>query len=252
MTAERSASPQAAGARSWASLRPFNHTIEVADRVVLVASTGGAKSTLVATLTLHVPSLIALDEKGSLKLPRARLIELPAYDTLASKAEPNGYLVHVRRAIAYKENESNRLVLRPHDLDIEGFEAHDDIFHAVYERRGTILWVDEITGTGATAQRTQRWLRALAARGRTRPVGLWTCTQAPYGMTPPILRRNATYTMFGPLDPDDIADIHRPGIEIAESIPLYSGKFIVYVTGEREPYRLYIPIPDSLKGWHAP
>jgi hypothetical protein len=238
---------------AWANLPPFGHVIEGSDQVLLVASTGGAKSTLVATLTLPVRSLVALDEKGSLRLPRSRLVELPSYDATWSKGEPDAYLNVVRKAIAYRTNgDPNRVVVRPHDLDVDDFEAHDDIFHAVHERRGSILWIDEISATGATAQRSQRWLRALSARGRTRPVGLWTCTQAPYGLTPPILRRNATYTIFGPLDPDDVAGINRPGIDIAETLPPKTGRFIVYVTGERNPYRLFVPIPDQLKGWHAP
>jgi hypothetical protein len=237
----------------WSNLKPFSHVIEASDQVLLVASTGGAKSTLVATLTLPVSSLVALDEKGALRLPRSRLVELPSYDATVTKAEPGAYLAHVRKAIAYRTNgDPNRIVLRPHDLDVDDFDAHDDIFHAVHERRGSILWIDEISATGASAQRSQRWLRALSARGRTRPVGLWTCTQAPYGMTPPILRRNATYTIFGPLDPDDIAGINRPGIEIAETLPPKTGRFIVYAAGEREPMRLYVPIPDQLKGWRAP
>ncbi len=238
--------------RSWRDLRPFDHTIEGSDQVLLVASTGGAKSTLVATLTLGVSSLVALDEKGALRLPRSRLVELPSYAATLTKAEPDAYLDRVRAALRYRDNETNRIVLRPHDLDVDDFDAHDDIFHAVHERRGTILWIDEITATGATAQRSQRWLRALSARGRTRPVGLWTCTQAPYGITPPILRRNATYLIVGPLDPEDVADIHRPLIELAETLPPKSGRFLVYAAGEREPYRLYVPIPDVLKGWHAP
>ncbi len=241
-----------APARQWRDLRPFDHTIEGSDQVLLVASTGGAKSTLVATLTLGVSSLVALDEKGALRLPRSRLVELPSYAATVTKAEPDAYLDRVRQALRYRDNETNRIVLRPHDLDVDDFDAHDDIFHAVHERRGTILWIDEITATGATAQRSQRWLRALSARGRTRPVGLWTCTQAPYGITPPILRRNATYLIVGPLDPEDVADIHRPLIELAETLPPKSGRFLVYAAGEREPYRLYVPIPDVLKGWHAP
>jgi hypothetical protein len=236
----------------WANLPPFSHVIEASDQILLVASTGGAKSTLVATLTLPVQSLVALDEKGALRLPRSRLVELPSREATVEKGDPDAYLRLVREAVRYRTNEPNRIVLRPHDLDVDDFDAHDDIFHAVHERRGSILWIDEISATGATAQRSQRWLRALSARGRTRPVGLWTCTQAPYGLTPPILRRNATYTIFGPLDPDDVAGINRPGIDIATTLPPKTGRFIVYAAGEREPFRLYVPIPDQLKGWHAP
>lgn len=235
--------------RSWQALDPFDATIETHDRILLVASTGGAKSTLVATMTLPVQSLIAIDGKDALTLPRSRTIELPHSGSFATPAD---FRRRVGVLLAWREHEPNRVIVRPHPLDIDGFDAHDAIFEAAYNRRHTIVWVDEITSTGATAQRVQPYLRAIAARGRTRDVGLWACTQAPYGMTPPILRRNATYMIFGPLEPEDVAEIHRPQIEIAESIPMYSGRFIVYQVGVREPRRLYLPIPDSLKGWKAP
>lgn len=235
--------------RTWASLQPFTAAIETSDHVLLVATTGGAKSTLVASLTLPVQSLIAIDGKDALRLPRSRLIELPS---LASFPTYDEFARRVRVLLDWKEKETNRLVVRPHPLDIDGFEAHDAIFRAAYERRHTIVWVDEITSTGATAQRAQPYLRAIAARGRTRDVGLWACTQAPFGMTPGIIRRNTTYMIFGPVEPQDIADVHRTDIEIAETIPQKSGKFIVYTIGTREPARLYVPIPDALKGWKAP
>ena len=241
-------------AASWRSLPPFDHDIAGDDQVLLIAATGGAKSTLVATLTLHVPSLIALDEKDALRLPRARIVQLPSWaETVTQDAD--AYRRLVARAIAWRDEgsgESNRVILRPHVLDIDGFEAHNDIFHAVYDRRATILWVDEITATGATAQRVQPWLRGISARGRTRHVGLWTCTQAPYGITPTILRRNATYLIFGPIDAEDARDVPREGIDLALTLPRKSGRFIVYKAGERDPYRLYLPIPDQLAGWKAP
>lgn len=240
---------------SWQALKPFTAEIATSDRILLVASTGGAKSTLVATLTLPVQSLIAIDGKDALTLPRSRTVELPARSSFVDGAGRVDDAVFRRRvavALAWRENESNRVIVRPHPLDIDDYEAHDAIFEAAYNRRHTIVWVDEITSTGATAMRAQPYLRAIAARGRTRDVGLWACTQAPFGQTPGIVRRNATYMMFGPLDPDDLADIHRPGIEIAESIPLHSGRFIVYRMGEREPMRLYLPIPPALANWSAP
>ena len=243
-----------ARARSWSSLEPFSDEIRGEDQVLLIAATGGAKSTLVATLTLPIPSLVALDEKDALRLPRARIVQLPSHAATVTDTEPDAYYRLVVRAIAYRDGrgDTNRVILRPHVLDIDGFDAHNDIFHAVYDRRAVILWIDEITATGATSQRVQPWLKGISARGRTRHVGLWTCTQAPYGVTPTILRRNATYLIFGPIDSEDARDIGRSQIELAETLPRKSGRFIVYKAGEREPYRLFVPIPDVLAGWKAP
>lgn len=234
---------------SWSSLRPYTDDIPRDSQVLLVSATGGAKSTLAASLLLREPSLVAIDAKAALVLPNARIVELPAF----VPDEPERYYGDVRAALAWREgHESNRVILRPHVLDAEHFDAHDAIFRAVYERRYTVLWIDEIGATGATPQRVQPWLRAISSRGRTRGIGLWTLTQAPFGMYPAILRRNANLTIVGALDPSDVADIPRPRIEIAETIPRKSGRFLVYVAGEREPYKLYVPIPPALRGWKAP
>ena len=232
---------------SWRELPPFDGIIEHDDQVLLLAATGGAKSTLAASMLLHAPSLVALDGKDALKYPRSRTVTLPAFDE-----DPERFDRALREALRWREHESNRVILRVHPLDIESFAAYNAVFRAIYDRRNTITWIDEITATGATAMRVQPWLRAISTRGRTRGLGLWTCTQAPYGITPPVLRRNASYTIVGPLDPDDAKDIPRPGIEIATTIPRRSGRFIVYRAGERDPYRLFLPIPDALHGWKAP
>lgn len=236
----------------WTDLRPFAATIQPTEQVLVVAAQNGGKSTLVATLTLDVPTLVAIDGKGQMTLPRSRTVELRQYPTVPD--DRRVWERDIRRALAYRdgEGETNRVILRPHHLDTEGFDAHDAIFRAIYDRRGTVLWIDEIGATGATANRSQPWLRALTARGRTRGIGLWTCSQSYYGMFPAILRRNASYTLFGVLEAEDAATIRRDGIEIANSIRPRTGRFVAYAAGEREPYRLHLPIPDRLRGWKAP
>ena len=240
---------------TWNRLPPFEGTINGDEQVLLIAATGGAKSTLAASMTLGVASLVAIDEKAALKLPRSRTIELPQYRD--GEGKPSAEFTHalgvgLRWRDDRRGTEYNRVIVRPHVLDIDDFDAHDAIFRAVYQRRHTIVWIDEITATGATAQRVQPWLRAITARGRTRGLGLWTCSQAPFGITPPILRRNAHYLILGPLDPDDTKDINRPGVAITTELPRNRGRFILYHAGERDPYRLYIPIPEALRGWSPP
>ena len=244
-----SSPPEAPAA--WRSLVPFGSPIDGSDQVLLIASTGGAKSTLAATLTLHTPSLVAIDEKARLTLPGATVVELPRYDHDDSGG--SAFRSALQTALRWRpDDEGNRIILRPYVLDIEDFDAHNDMYQAVYLRGHTLLWLDEITATGATAQRSQPWLRAISARGRTRGLGLLTLTQAPFGLTPAILRRNATYIIFGPIDPQDLDGINRERIEIAAELPRKSGLFLVYRAGERDPYRLPLPIPPALTHWEAP
>lgn len=252
----------------WEDLPPFAGTIDPSDRVLLIAMTGGAKSTLAATFLLETDSLVAIDGKDALILPRARVVQLPPYADKDEAARARfdralaGALAwqtgeHVsrwRRMTGYRPAPaSNRVVIRAAPEDVDSFAAHDAIFWAIYRTRSdTVVWVDEITSTGATPQRTPPGLSAIAARGRTRGIGLWVLTQAPFGMVPGIVRRNAQYMIFGPIEPQDATDVKRPGIELATRLPTKRGRFIVYRVGDREPYRLYLPIPSQLKHWRAP
>ena len=237
----------------WERLPPFRDAIRADEQPLVIAGTGGAKSTLIATLTLPTRSLVAIDTKGSLTLPRARVVELPPFEP----DRPDGFDLAVRRTLAWQDDRdggsgTNRVVVRFADDDVDELAPHDRLFGAIYRRGSTLLWVDEITGTGVGPQRIGKGLRALSARGRTRGVGAMIATQAPYGLLPGLLRRNASVTIIGPIDPDDAAAIHRPGVEIAASLPTRTGRFIVYRSGERQPYRLYLPIPPALRGWTAP
>lgn len=248
---EQEAGPSAAP-EEWTALPPFDKPLDGADQVLIIAGTKGSKSTLAATLTLHAPSLVAIDEKARLTLPGAVVRELPRYD---HEAERGGmaFRAELTDALRWRPaDQGNRTILRPHVLDIEGFEVHNAIYEAIYLRGHTLVWIDEITATGATPARSQPWLRALSSRGRTRGIGIVTLTQAPFGLTPAILRRNATYVIFGPIDPEDVGDIKRDGIELATRLPLASGLFIVYPKGDRTVYRLHLPIPAALRTWEAP
>lgn len=240
----------------WSALPDYADRLPFAgnDQVLIIAGTRGSKSTLAATLTLRVPSLVAIDEKSRLTLPRARVIELPPYSHERDEADGGAaFREALADALRWRPaDEGNRVILRPYVLDIEDFEVHDAIYRAVYLRGHTVLWIDEITATGASPQRSQPWLRALSARGRTRELGMLTLTQAPKGLTPAILRRNATAIIIGPIDPDDTDGLNRTEIELATRLPLASGCFVVYPKGEREVYRLRLPIPAGLRTWEAP
>jgi hypothetical protein len=245
---------------AWRNLRPFARQIDASDQVLLIAATGGAKSTLAATETLNVGSLVAIDGKDSLYLPNATVYELPKAPDWPKSSQMNSdpgvgaYDRAIAAALAWRDGRNaNRVILRPHVEDIEDFWAFDRMYKAIYTRGHTLVWIDEITSTGATPQRSQPYLRAITARGRTREIGLWTLSQAPFGLVPGILRRNATYTILGPIEPQDEAEIRRVGSEIALTIPPKSGRFIVYPAGDvGMPFRLYVPIPNALIGWRAP
>jgi hypothetical protein len=254
----------AAERRSWESLPPFEGEIDAADQLVIIAQKGGAKSTLWASLTLDIPSLVALDDKGSLSLPDAVAYDLPPY----SKTAPDEYAEAVDSAIRWREGgttrwaifrsdaprrATNRVILRVDPADTDEPTPHDVIFRELFRnRQDTLVVIDEISATGATPHVIPRWLRALSARGRTRGTGLWTCTQAAFGLVPGILIRNAGYIVVGPIPATDARDLRRDGAELAAEIAPRTGRFIVWAQGDRQPYRLFVPIPPRLRGWEAP
>src|ERR1700690_1663936 len=69
--------PAGASDLTWRALRPFTRSIAAEDQVLLIAATGGAKSTPAAIETLGVGSLVAIDGKDSLYLPNATVYDLP-------------------------------------------------------------------------------------------------------------------------------------------------------------------------------
>ena len=240
---------------TWAELPEWSGPIDSTDQILCVASTGGAKSTLLATITLDVSSLVVIDDKGAMALPRARVVQLPPWADGDKDSDRAGVFAQaVRSGLAWHDHrkDTNRVIVRFDPADVENFAAHDAVFWAAFQRTHTVVWIDEISATGATASRSQPGLRAISARGRTRGVGLLTASQRPYGLIPGIVKFNATYLIVGPVDPDDVKDVHRVDIDIATTLPRKRGQFLLYEAGQREPFRLYLPIPPALRGWKAP
>lgn len=240
---------------AWEDLPEWTGPIGHTDQILCIAATGGAKSTMLATITLDVDSLVVIDDKGAMALPRARLVQLPAWaDIERDPLRASEFSRGVREGLAWQDHQkgSNRVIIRFDPADVENIAAHDAVFWAIFYRGHTLTWIDEISATGATAQRSPAGLRALSARGRTRGCGLITASQRPFGMVPGIVRYNATFLIVGPVDPDDVKDLHREAIEIATTLPRKRGQFLLYLAGEARPYRLYLPIPPALRGWTAP
>lgn len=257
----------------WDALRPYEADIAPDAQVLIIAGQGGAKSTLTATLLLDAPQLVALDSKGRLTLPRARIVDLPAfpehapgklpgdaaalarYDAtvLSALKPPPAHRRIIRLRGSVDDRETRRVIVRVHPTDIDDPVVHDRIFRVIFlYLPDYITWVDEITGTGMSAQSLTRWPRALTARGRTRGQGLWTMTQSPFGLVPPLIRRNADLIIIGSIDRADARGLPFNGAELAADIPRRTGRFMVWVSGESEPYRLFVPIPAELRGWRAP
>ena len=226
----------------WNQLEKMkNLKIESGSQIILIASTGGSKSTLVASLVVNAPSLVAIDTKGQLEFPNTVVIDLPSIDDKT-------FIRVLDNAIF----DNARVILRPHILDVETMEVYDQIFFRIYAREDTVVWIDEIGAIAKTSTVFPKWLAGCSNRGRTRGITLFTCSQAPYGQLPMCLRRNSTFTIFGVLMPTDVENLPYPDIDATLDIEIKSGKFVIYETGYKGARSLYVPIPKELKDWSAP
>jgi hypothetical protein len=225
----------------WTALTKVKRLeIEDGDQITLIASTGGSKSTLVATLLINAPSLVAIDTKGSLTFPNTKLLELPPLES-------------PKFATAMQALKTTpRIIVRPHPLEVENLDTYEAIFEAIYNRGPTQVWIDEVGAIAKTSQVYPKWLGACSNRGRTRKITLLTCSQAPYGQMPMCLRRNANVAIFGVMTATDIDSLPYDGIEAIKDIKPKTGRFVLYRTGEQEPKALYLPIPKALANWQAP
>ena len=70
-------------------------------------------------------------------------------------------------------------------------ENFDKFFNWIFERGNCILWIDELMSVGSV-QRFPRGLGRLMQQGRSKGVGVWSCTQRPSGI-PAIVPASCSY-----------------------------------------------------------
>lgn len=86
--------------------------------------------------------------------------------------------------------ETKKIIYTP-DFEDMTEETYNDFFKWIYLRGNTILWIDELMSIGSV-QSYPIELKRLATMGRSKGVGVWSCTQRPSGI-PAIVPANITY-----------------------------------------------------------
>ena len=74
------------------------------------------------------------------------------------------------------------------EYNLEGF---DNFFNWIFARQNTILWIDELMSIG-TVHKYPMGLHKLMIMGRSKHIGVWSCTQRPSGI-PSIVPANSKY-----------------------------------------------------------
>lgn len=158
------------------------------DRAAFVGQTGSGKTTLAQEVCKLRPWVVAFDPKGML--------------------EWAGYEVHIRLEQLTK-SKAPRLIYRPTFEELDDEETVNASFEWVYERRNTVLYVDEIFAY-AEGDLSPWYLRACLTRGRERGIVVYIASQRPSRVPQVMLSESEHIYVFNlklPQDRERVADI---------------------------------------------
>lgn len=159
-------------------------TIPHNKHVMVCGMTGTGKSFLCETYLRGYRYVVKLDTKGETDERYAE-----------GKSPWEGLREHVdftvcRTLDELDEIDTDKIIYCP-SFDDQTQENFDVFFNWIFERGNTILWIDELMSVGSV-QRYPRGLGRLMQQGRSKGVGVWSCTQRPSGI-PAIVPASCSY-----------------------------------------------------------
>ena len=161
-------------------------TIKPHEQVFIVGMTGSGKSYFAETYLRNYDFVIKLDTKR--EFAERRMEGLSAWRGL--KEGKDFSVVEHLEDIQYCQ--TKKIIYAPVFEELEE-QYYNEFFRFCFERENTIVWVDELMSI-TTAQRLPIQLKRITTQGRSKNVGLWTCTQRPAGI-PQIIPANSTHVI---------------------------------------------------------
>lgn len=158
--------------------------IEPSAHVLVAGATGSGKSFLVEEYLRGYSNVIKLDTKMEIE-ERREAGESPWRGLTEGKDFTVCYSLE-----QVAEAETGKIIYAvPYDEQNE--ENYDSFFRFVFERKNTIVWIDELMSF-TTSQKFPYELGRCMIMGRSKNVGIWACTQRPQGI-PAIVTANCKY-----------------------------------------------------------
>ena len=169
--------------------------IEPDAHVLVAGATGTGKSFLAEEYLRGYTNVIKLDTK--LEVDERLNAGLSPWRGLEE-----GKDFVVCRYLSEVQNAHTKKIIYAPDFEEQTEEFYSDFFEWVYMRQNTIIWIDELMSIG-TVHRYPKGLHKVMIMGRSKGVGVWSCTQRPSGI-PTIVPSNCKYFFcFNLYNPDD-------------------------------------------------
>lgn len=126
-------------------------------------------------------------------------------------------------SVAYKLSDLNKIetqkIIYVPSYDEQNEDTFNQFFRWIFERKNTILWIDELMSIG-TQSKYPAELGRIMQQGRSKGIGVWSCTQRPSGI-PTIVPANCSYFFIFSLsnDADRKKCVQMTGIEEVKNPP---------------------------------
>ena len=209
-------------------------TIPTNKHVLVCGMTGTGKSFLCENYLRGYKYVVKLDTKD--ETAERHMNGESAWEVLE---EGKDFTV-CRTITALDDIETDKIIYVP-PYDEQTDENFNAFFNWLFERGNTILWIDELMSVG-TVQRFPRALGRIMQQGRSKGIGVWSCTQRPSGI-PAIVPASCSYFfVFDMALPQDRKKlVETTGMPQMMEMPT-GYNFWYYKMGDRKTVKAYLKV----------